>query len=63
MWLQHLGKDQQKLSFYLQVADPSVCERQYEDHCPSAYIECIAPFLVVHADVVLRFVEVEPGGL
>ena len=52
-----------KSKVYLQVADPSVSERQHIDHRLAAHIQRVAPFLVVHADVVLRFVEVEPGGL
>lgn len=46
----------------LQVADVSVVERQDVDHGPAAYVERVAALRVVHADVVLRFVEVEPGG-
>lgn len=47
---------------YLQVMDPSVGEVQDEDHGPSPHIQGVGPFLVVHADVVLRLGEVEPGG-
>lgn len=43
--------------------DPSVSERQHVDHRLAAHVQCVAPLLVVHTDVVLRFVEVEPGGL
>lgn len=50
------------LIVYLQVADPIASEHQHIDHRLAAHIQRIAPFLVVHADVVLWFVEVEPGG-
>ena len=48
---------------YLLVADPSVGELQHIDHRPAAQVQRVAPFLMVHADVVLGFAEVEPGGL
>lgn len=38
-------------------------EGQHVDDGPAAHVHGVAPLLVVHADVVLRLMEVEPGGL
>lgn len=48
---------------HLEVADASAGEGQHVDDGPAAHVHGVAPLLVVHADVVLRLVEVEPGGL
>lgn len=48
---------------HLEVADASVGERQHVDDGLTAHIHGVASLLMVHADVVLRLVEVEPGGL
>lgn len=48
---------------YLQVFDTSVGEGQHVDHGLAAHVQRVAALLVVHADVILWFVEVEPGGL
>lgn len=48
---------------HLEVADSSAGEGQRVDDGAAAHVDGVAALLVVHADVVLRLMEVEPGGL
>lgn len=47
---------------HLDVSDASAGERQHVDDGLAAHVHGVAALLVVHADVVLRLMEVEAGG-